>query len=162
MWFLVGQQDEEKKMSEEELLKAYSLAKGWRTIIFLPHGPGVLREIWHIIIQLLKKISVLDMKSPAGIRSLGDLQGIHMNLAQTKHWHPELGRNSCWPPRQPLSESLPSFLSASSRLANASSLLDFSSKSSRSSKKKKPKHQIIPRLTTEAKYTRSPSTPSNP
>ena len=51
-----------------------------------------------------------------------------------------------------VSESLPSFLSASSRLANASSLLDFSSQSSRSSKKKKPKHQIIPRLTTEAKY----------
>ena len=54
------------------------------------------------------------------------------------------------------------FLSALSRLANASSLLDFSSKSSRSSKKKKLKHQIISRLTTEAKYTRSPSTPSNP
>ena len=36
------------------------------------------------------------------------------------------------------------------------SLLDFSSKSSRSSKKKKPKHQIIPRLTTCLLYT-SPS-----
>ena len=35
-------------------------------------------------------------------------------------------------------------------------------KSSRLSKKKKPKHQIIPRLTTEAKYIRSPSTPSYP
>ena len=53
------------------------------------------------------------------------------------------------------------FLSASSRLANASPRCWTSHLSSRSSKKKKPKHQIIPRLTTEAKYTRSPSTPSN-
>ena len=57
---------------------------------------------------------------------------------------------------------LPSFWTLS-RLTNASShCWTPHHKSSRLSKKKKPKYQIIPRLTWEAKYTRSPSTLSNP